>query len=544
MSWLNFLGCQGPARRRSMAYISACAAKVARPEPRKSQPGTITGHAGLAAQRIAASYLWPSRSHGCPQHTNRNDYESGVRMSPLRFPETVGTRGLGFAAAPSIMVRRTRSRWSGMLSRNARRAGRAYLCDAVASLHDATPAVVAAMGLPWGFVPVRSPRSGEHRLCIRPLSHASEHRNVVATAAAAAMSERMREPQPPVGRRRTQEADLDEVEPARRVTPGPAKVTRSAGMAPARSALPSKHTLAEVDRAMHPSQALAYSQWLLSPDRAWSPVHRRATTDAAMPDPGALASAFGFLAEGSAVQGLPTDLALQLSTSLGVDASKIRLHTDLRAAAAADLLYARAFTIGYDIYFAAGAYDPTSESGLELIAHEVAHVAQHQHGEHGDATSAADVVSRPEDTHERQADELARRFVQRAANGWPPLPRGAPRHSPTTARTVGGVASPVHQRLQRFHRHQPRSQGSLRPRIPSPTTTRIATPSATTRGGAASPIPHRHRRQPRSQGGLRPRIRSPTTTRIATPSATTRGGAAARSARQSLIRCRILVLVR
>jgi hypothetical protein len=155
MSWLNFLGCQGPARRRSMAYISACAAKVARPEQRKSQPGTITGHAGLAAQRIAASYLWPSRSHGCPQHTNRNDHESGVRMSPLRFPETVGTRGLGFAAAPSIMVRRTRSRWSGMLSRNARRAGRAYLCDAVASFHDATTAVVAAMGLPWGFVPVR-----------------------------------------------------------------------------------------------------------------------------------------------------------------------------------------------------------------------------------------------------------------------------------------------------------------------------------------------------------------------------------------------------
>lgn len=60
----------------------------------------------------------------------------------------------------------------------------------------------------------------------------------------------------------------------------------------------------------------------------------------------------------------------------GWDFSKVRVHTDSRAAAAADALNARAFTTGNDIVFGAGQYQPSTASGRRLLAHELVHVAQ------------------------------------------------------------------------------------------------------------------------------------------------------------------------
>lgn len=57
---------------------------------------------------------------------------------------------------------------------------------------------------------------------------------------------------------------------------------------------------------------------------------------------------------------------------LGRDLSSVRI----RESAAADALGARAFTIGRCITFAPGEYHPGSRAGDELLAHELAHVAQ------------------------------------------------------------------------------------------------------------------------------------------------------------------------
>jgi hypothetical protein len=54
----------------------------------------------------------------------------------------------------------------------------------------------------------------------------------------------------------------------------------------------------------------------------------------------------------------------------------VRVHTDARAAAAASGLGARAFTLGADLFFAAGEYRPRTRAGLRLLAHELVHVAQ------------------------------------------------------------------------------------------------------------------------------------------------------------------------
>ena len=60
----------------------------------------------------------------------------------------------------------------------------------------------------------------------------------------------------------------------------------------------------------------------------------------------------------------------------GHDFSRVRIHTDKRAAQSADALHADAYTAGRDIVFGAGRYQPQSERGRTLLAHELAHVAQ------------------------------------------------------------------------------------------------------------------------------------------------------------------------
>ncbi len=61
---------------------------------------------------------------------------------------------------------------------------------------------------------------------------------------------------------------------------------------------------------------------------------------------------------------------------LGVDLSGARLHTGADADEMSRSIGAKAFTAGSDVYFKNGAFDPSSSSGQELIAHELTHVAQ------------------------------------------------------------------------------------------------------------------------------------------------------------------------
>jgi hypothetical protein len=55
---------------------------------------------------------------------------------------------------------------------------------------------------------------------------------------------------------------------------------------------------------------------------------------------------------------------------------KIRIHDDSAAHEAARGLTARAFTIGPDIYFGRDEYQPTTNMGLRVLAHEAAHAHQ------------------------------------------------------------------------------------------------------------------------------------------------------------------------
>jgi len=65
-----------------------------------------------------------------------------------------------------------------------------------------------------------------------------------------------------------------------------------------------------------------------------------------------------------------------MESRFGHDFGQVRIHTDSRAAESASAIQARAYTSGRDIVFGQGQYQPESDNGKRLLAHELAHVGQ------------------------------------------------------------------------------------------------------------------------------------------------------------------------
>ena len=107
---------------------------------------------------------------------------------------------------------------------------------------------------------------------------------------------------------------------------------------------------------------------------------------------------------------LPTTLQRQFERSLDADLSRVRLHTGPASREAADAVGARAYTVGQDIHFADGMYQPDDPFGLHLLAHEVAHTVQ-QDGA-APVRQHQLVVSTPQDAAEHEADRAADAMVR------------------------------------------------------------------------------------------------------------------------------------
>lgn len=66
----------------------------------------------------------------------------------------------------------------------------------------------------------------------------------------------------------------------------------------------------------------------------------------------------------------------RLEAHFGHDFSRVRVHADAQAAESARELTARAYTLGNDIVFGEGEYQPETSAGKQLLAHELTHVVQ------------------------------------------------------------------------------------------------------------------------------------------------------------------------
>jgi hypothetical protein len=81
--------------------------------------------------------------------------------------------------------------------------------------------------------------------------------------------------------------------------------------------------------------------------------------------------------------GKPLDPTIQreMEQRFGCDFSRLRVHTGPSAEQSARDVNARAYTIGNNVVFGAGEFDPRTRQGRRLLAHELTHVVQQSGGE-------------------------------------------------------------------------------------------------------------------------------------------------------------------
>jgi hypothetical protein len=124
-------------------------------------------------------------------------------------------------------------------------------------------------------------------------------------------------------------------------------------------------------------------------------------------------------------QPLDPNMRSFMEPRFGHDFGRVRVHTDAKAAASAQAVNASAFTVGSHVFFNSGVYQPRTESGCRLLAHELAHVVQQERG----------LVSR----HVQRASISYRQLT------WADFKGSVPADPPFSALTSSGFKIPVWQ---------------------------------------------------------------------------------------------------
>jgi hypothetical protein len=114
------------------------------------------------------------------------------------------------------------------------------------------------------------------------------------------------------------------------------------------------------------------------------------------------------------------------------DFSDVRVHTDSRASESAKSVNAHAYTVGSNVVFRSGMFDPQSEPGQRLLAHELTHVVQQRNGPvAGTPAPGGILVSDPSDAFEQAAERNADAVM-----------------APGPTATTPGAAAPAVQRAE------------------------------------------------------------------------------------------------
>ena len=147
--------------------------------------------------------------------------------------------------------------------------------------------------------------------------------------------------------------------------------------------------------------------------------------------------------------GAPLDdgVRADMEARMGHDFGDVRVHTGDTADASARSVSAHAYTVGSNIVFQRGAYDPGSSSGQTLLAHELTHVVQQRSGPVDGTPAAGGVsVSDPSDRFEVEAATNAEKVMSQPTQAAPVQAATAPRRRPAARLRRGrgpGRARPV-----------------------------------------------------------------------------------------------------
>jgi hypothetical protein len=111
--------------------------------------------------------------------------------------------------------------------------------------------------------------------------------------------------------------------------------------------------------------------------------------------------------------GQPLDKSTRafMEPRFGHDFSRVRIHTDDRAAESARAVNALAYTVGHNIVFDTGRYVPYSRYGQKLIAHELGHTIQQERQESGSSRSALLEIDSVSSPLERESEAVAERVL-------------------------------------------------------------------------------------------------------------------------------------
>ena len=97
-----------------------------------------------------------------------------------------------------------------------------------------------------------------------------------------------------------------------------------------------------------------------------------------------------------------------MESRLGADFSDVRVHTDPKAHESARSVQAYAYTVGSDVVFQSGKYEPESDSGKRMLAHELTHVVQQRTGPVAGTPAPGGIqISHPSDRFEQAAESSA-----------------------------------------------------------------------------------------------------------------------------------------
>ena len=133
---------------------------------------------------------------------------------------------------------------------------------------------------------------------------------------------------------------------------------------------------------------------------------------------------------------LPEAIQRHLEQGLNHDLSRVRIHDDAEADKLAKGVNAVAFTTGTDIFFQSGKFNPNTQTGLELLAHEVTHTVQQSQGRVGRGID-------PDAGLEAEARSVGARLAQSG-------PQFGTKHTPRPRAALFAPTAPATPTVQRW----------------------------------------------------------------------------------------------
>ena len=143
----------------------------------------------------------------------------------------------------------------------------------------------------------------------------------------------------------------------------------------------------------------------------------------------------------------------------GQDFGGVRIHTDAKAAESARSVNAQAYTVGDDIVFQEGRFQPETDAGRHVLAHELTHVVQQRSGPVAGTPAAGGIsISHPSDAFEQEAEHTAAKVMT------PPAPEPGPAAAapaPAAVQRMDTEVPPIQRQEEAEEEEKEEVQGSF-----------------------------------------------------------------------------------